>query len=177
MKLVMKNSPHSPGILGHSLVQSCAEIHEVLMSLNRKNINECRWKTTTLSQSYVHTWGEPQLSAYNISITVTPAIITHCPPHSIDADLHSASIRVPSISQSNSSMATASCWQKWHSNKYDNYIHTKTPWCISLLQVEGGFHKRCNYHTQCHVNKWPFHVLPFLSTLIVSTNKQINLIF
>ena len=41
----------------------------------------------------------PQLSAHNSGIIVIPATITHCSPHSIDADLNPASTLYWSISQ------------------------------------------------------------------------------
>ena len=59
-----------------------------------------------------------QLSAHNSGITTTPTRVTHCPPHSIDADLHSAFIRRPSINQSKGPIATtqSSCWKKAYFN-------------------------------------------------------------
>ena len=48
----------------------------------------------------------PQLSAHNFGIIVIPTTIdiptrvTHCPPHSIDTDLHSAFIRGSSTNKS-----------------------------------------------------------------------------
>ena len=48
----------------------------------------------------------PQLSAHNPGIIDIPTIITHCPPCSIDADLHSACTWQRSASQTHSSIST-----------------------------------------------------------------------
>ena len=58
----------------------------------------------------------PQLSAHNSGIIVIPAIWTHCSPHSIDADLHSASTPQRSINQTKApiSAMSSSCEEKWH---------------------------------------------------------------
>ena len=54
----------------------------------------------TVNTVQISTWSwKSQLSAHNHGIIVIPAIITHCSPHSIDADLHSASTLQRSIDQ------------------------------------------------------------------------------
>ena len=54
----------------------------------------------------------PQLSAYNSGIIAIPPIMTHCSPHSIDTDLHSASTLYWSINQTKCSISA----------KLDSYI-------------------------------------------------------
>ena len=77
----------------------------------------------TVAQLYtvqISTWSrEPQLSAHNSCIIVIPTIITHCPPYSIDADLHSACTLQRSISQAHSSISAAlrSCIYNVHDAK------------------------------------------------------------
>jgi len=53
------------------------------------------------------TWVDivPQLSAHNSGIIVIPAIMTHCSPQSIDADLHSACTLQRTINQTNCSIS------------------------------------------------------------------------
>ena len=56
----------------------------------------------------------PQLSTHNSGIVVIPASTTHCSPHSIDADLHSACTLNWSINQTKCFISAAldSCGEK-----------------------------------------------------------------
>ena len=60
----------------------------------------------TLNTVQISTWSrKSQLSAHNTGIIGIPSIITNCPPHSIDADLHSACTLQRSINQTHSSIS------------------------------------------------------------------------
>ena len=56
-----------------------------------------------LTFTSIHT--VPQLSAHNSGIIFIPVIITHCSPHSIDADLHPASTLQRTINQAKCSIS------------------------------------------------------------------------
>ena len=72
--------------------------------------NEQLWNQLTSSCINI----VPQLSAYYSGILYVPPIITHCSPHSIEADLHPASSLYWSINQAKSSISTTlgSCGEK-----------------------------------------------------------------
>ena len=60
----------------------------------------------TLNTVQISTWSrKSQLSAHNPGIIGIPVIITHCSPHSIDADLHSACTLQRSINQTHCSIS------------------------------------------------------------------------
>ena len=91
----------------HNKFEVTSEQGHLLLNKYKDISNRLSWYIVHACGSLTF-WGETKLSADNTRISKIPKVITHCPPLSLEAHLHSTFKIAPSSHQPNISVVTSS---------------------------------------------------------------------
>ena len=130
-----------------SFTNSCQGLHEFCSS------TVLRLPKNELTSTCVDT--VPQLSAHNYGIIDIPVTITHCSPHSIDADLHPASTLQRSINQTNCFIGAT--WGSCGNNYICSWRITATQWQLKVGNLGLQVSKSCGQMKESSVSVHKIH--------------------